>query len=220
MQSKVPFQWVPLHSETVCWIPFLDSLMQASCFSISLGDFREAPGGPSIIKTANCFSHKMHYVQLNETIVQIYPRVGEVWALHCNVRKRENYKISQSGGNPSFWLVVISCEFGRLQPIDVRLLEKRPGYRTLWSPVYQPAPLPVQAIQLFSHKVPAYKLRDKDIPDLLGLDCWDIDAAAIPPCQSFVTWVLVYVWVYVSVPACVPACGRHMVQLINVCVDP
>lgn len=161
--------------------------MQASCFSISLGDFREAPGGPSIIKTANCFSHKMHYVQLNETIVQIYPRVGEVWALHRKVRKRENSEKSKSGDNPSFRLVVISSECGRGQPSEIRVLKKRTGYRTLWEPGYQPGPLPLEYIHLFSHKVPAYKLRDKDFPDLMGLDCWDIDAAAIPMCQSFVT---------------------------------
>lgn len=168
-------------------VAFLLLLKQASGFSISLGDFREAPGGPSIIKTSNCFSHKMQFVQVDDTIVQIYPRVGEVWALHRKVRKRDNSEKLKSIDNPGFRLVVISSECGRGQPSEIRVLKKRTGYRTLWEPGYQPGPLPLEYIHLFSHKVPAYKLSDKDFPDLMGLDCWDIDAAAIPTCQSFVT---------------------------------
>ena len=66
----------------------------------------------------------MLYVQDNETIVQIHPQVGEVWALHRNVRKRENPQNSESRGKPWVWLVVLSFECGRGQPSEICVLRK------------------------------------------------------------------------------------------------
>jgi hypothetical protein len=128
----------------------------------------------------------MHHVQISKTIVQIHARVGEVWALHRNVRKRKNSEMSNSGDNPTFLLVLISSACGRA-PGEVRKLQKRTGYRTLWETVGHPVPFPLKYIRHFSHKVPTYKLEDKDLPRPTGLDLWDIDAAAIPICQSFAT---------------------------------
>jgi hypothetical protein len=91
----------------------------------------------------------MHHVQVNKTIVQIYPRLGEVWALHRNVLKRKNSEMSNSGNNPTFLLVLISSAFGRA-PDEIRVLQKRLGYRTLWETIGHPVPFPLKYIRHFS----------------------------------------------------------------------
>jgi hypothetical protein len=136
-----------------------------------------------------------------DTVMQVYPRKGEVWALHKKddgkqkdkdkdkdkEKKGGTEKNNSNNGGSSFRLVVIlaNCEEGRAA--EILVLRKRTGYRTLWEPGYKKGSLPMGNMELFSHRVPAYKLTEKDYPDLNKEDIWDIDAAAVPTCQSKVT---------------------------------
>ncbi|KAG0571242.1 hypothetical protein KC19_6G222200 [Ceratodon purpureus] len=165
-------------------------------FPISCGDFEE-PKESTVIRALNCFSHKMEFTPKTDTVIQVYPRKGEIWALYHKdnigdgLKQARSEKDRKGKGNDcdkyQFRLVVIVSNCGEARETEILVLRKRTGYRTLWEPGYKKGSLPVEYMERFSHRVPAYKLTEKDYPDLNNLDIWDIDAAAVPACQSKVT---------------------------------
>lgn len=134
----------------------------------------------------------MEFAPKPDALIQVYPRKGEVWALHKkeDLKQARSEKEKQGKGteeNGNFRLVVILSNCGEGRASDILVLRKRTGYRTLWEPGYENGSLPIGNMERFSHRVPAYKLTEKDYPDLNNSEIWDIDAAAVPTCQSKVT---------------------------------
>lgn len=144
------------------------------------------------MKALNCFSHKLEYTLKSNNNLEIYPRVGEIWALHQmgnsrQIRSEMDEWEERQEEKRKYRLVVILTECGEGQAPQIQVLRKRTGFRTLWEPGYDPGVLPVEGMKRFSHKVPAHKLTEEQYPDMNGTDCWDIDAAAVPACQNNVT---------------------------------
>ena len=66
---------------------------EAGDFSISVGEFEE-PKERTVIMALNCFFHKVEFTQKTTTVIQVYPRKGEIWALYSyeenKLRKAQN----------------------------------------------------------------------------------------------------------------------------------
>jgi hypothetical protein len=134
-------------------------LLQKTGFPVSCGDFGE-PKESTVIRALNCFSHKMEFTPKTETVVQVYPRKGEIWALYHKDKTGEVLKQARSEkdkkgkGNDNdkyqFRLVVILSNCGEGRETEILVLRKRTGYRTLWEPGYKKGSLPVEYMDRFS----------------------------------------------------------------------
>lgn len=133
------------------------------------------------INTIACFSHQMTYHRLSEDVIQIYPRVGEVWALHRPHNIRDEAK-KEDGLD--FRLMVILSDCGKESAPIIQVLKRQKGFQTVWVPGFASGELSSDHMELFSHRVPAYKMKGDECPNLPATDCWDIDAAAVPLRQS------------------------------------
>lgn len=63
------------------------------------------------MKTLNCFSHKMEYTLKSANVIEIFPQVGEIWALHQNQDSKpsrlEHDRQRIANEEPEFGLAVI-----------------------------------------------------------------------------------------------------------------
>lgn len=144
-------------------------------------------GRPDILTGINCFSHLMVVDWEVDDVVHVYPRKGEVWALF---RKGTIPHNSSEGGVsdkpiavPKFRLVEVLANVDGGRPVEIQVLGKVPGFRTIWGPFYAKGALPRNSMRLFSHRVPAYRLRGGENPKVPE-NCWDIDPAGLPPDEN------------------------------------
>lgn len=164
--------------------------MQSTGYTIPCGHFKA--GKPDILTGINCFSHLMVVDWEANDVVHIYPRKGEVWALFKKGAMQHDSegvcdkKVSKPEGRPKpiatpkFRLVEVLANIDGGSPVEIQVLGKVPGFRTIWGPFYAKGALPSNSMRLFSHRVPAYRLRGGENPKIPE-NCWDIDPAGLPP---------------------------------------
>jgi hypothetical protein len=77
--------------------------------------------------------------------------------------------------------ILSSCGEGNAP--EVIVLGKLAGFQTLWVPAYTKGTLPDNSFELFSHRVPGYRMTGKEGHNI-PKDCWDIDPAGLPAIES------------------------------------
>lgn len=150
---SVTANWLQLHTPSK-----KSERHESSQFSACCGSFEELKES-TVVKALNCFSHKLEYTLKSNNNLEIYPRVGEIWALHQmgnsrQIRSEMDEWEERQEEKRKYRLVVILTECGEGQAPQIQVLRKRTGFRTLWEPGYDPGVLPVEGMKRFSHKVP------------------------------------------------------------------
>ena len=154
--------------------------MQASGYPVSCGKFEH--GSQCVLDRINMFSHRMEFEYIARNVLTIYPKKGEVWALH-KTRLMKDGSASPGSGviKLCFRVLHVLQDVAPGERLEFEVLERMEGFRTLYKNSYEPGSLSFSYLVLFSHRVPAHKLQGNEGPlaaDLKGR--WDVDPAGLP----------------------------------------
>ncbi|XVF13693.1 hypothetical protein REPUB_Repub08aG0229800 [Reevesia pubescens] len=158
-------------------------------FHVSCGRFKAAR--KSSINSVNIFSHMVECERAAKEFYRIYPKKGSVWALYNEAKAGAGGRNLSARDAQFYDIVVFLTTYSEIHGLSMAYLEKVDGFRT----VFKRKEIGCQAIrwlekddiQLFSHQIPARKLSGDDAPDLLK-DCWELDAASLPPDLLAIGW--------------------------------
>lgn len=169
--------------------------MQINSTAPSCGEFEYADNETTLTEI-NCFSHKMAFTPVSLTVIKIFPKKGEVWALFKNMKNLNNPSTTPSSDDdhhnnnsnrttpkPQFRLAEIHEDVEAGEEPEIEVLGRVPGFRTVWKACYEKGKMPVTDLTRFSHRVPAYKLEGSELPNALKGN-WDIDPAGLPLSDS------------------------------------
>ncbi|KAH7433325.1 hypothetical protein KP509_07G063900 [Ceratopteris richardii] len=143
-------------------------------FALSCGEFKI---GKSIVSdSVNMYSHVVKFERGKIGDFKIYPRQGDIWALH---KKLEGQKTKDE--NPRFMIVEVLSDF-KDEGVQVLQLVKLEGYKSL----FQRHPeggysewIPASDMRRFSHQIPSYHLASDEVPGIKE-GCWELDSASTP----------------------------------------
>ncbi|XP_073396532.1 uncharacterized protein [Physcomitrium patens] len=145
--------------------------------SLSTGEFQL--GDDIEFDQINTFSHLMP-IRRCKNLYEVYPKRSEVWAIFRDYDK-DIPKSNADGRVPfRYSFVEIKSDFSAVTGGGgVVALEKLQGYKTLWIPQGDVYPLSVRTLHKFSHRVPALRITEGDLPGVPA-DCLELDPASTP----------------------------------------
>ncbi|KAI3936695.1 hypothetical protein MKX01_034124 [Papaver californicum] len=174
---KLVVKWLNLCNPPKGVIPWVDKGMPVCC-----GTFKVASGEGVVFNDSIFFSYQLSGVEAGNHLYTIYPRVGEVWALHskfcsdltCSNLKNCEYCMVEG-------LEVVDCHW-----IIVSILRSVTGFKTVFNTKKIEGldsiagAIPWIELYRFSHQVPAFRLTEARYGKLCG--CWELDPRSTPVC--------------------------------------
>ncbi|OMO84124.1 hypothetical protein CCACVL1_10990 [Corchorus capsularis] len=132
-------------------------------------------------RTLNSFSHKVKWSKGRKGAIQIYPRMGDVWALY------KNWSSDWNAHTPDevihkYVMVEVLEDFNEQRGVAVAPLVKVPGFKTVFqkhSEACKPWIIPREELFRFSHQVPSYVLTGQEGQNA-PQGCMELDPAAAP----------------------------------------
>ncbi|XP_004494655.1 uncharacterized protein [Cicer arietinum] len=148
--------------------------------TISCGSFKIKNAKPHIL-SLSAFSHQLNVEPMENSIYEIYPRKGEIWALYQD----QNYELpssNQGRGRGKCHLVEVLADNDKnIQVVIlVRLSNSRPIFK---APIIRRSKNGIidvsrEEVGRFSHQVPAFQHSGEDDVHLRG--CWVVDSSSMP----------------------------------------
>ncbi|XP_058752932.1 uncharacterized protein LOC131626127 [Vicia villosa] len=148
--------------------------------AISCGSFKIKKTKPQIL-SPSAFSHQLKVEPLENSIYEIYPKKGEIWALY----KDHNYELTSSDqdrGRSEFHIVEVLADSDK--SIEVVILLRFSGSQPIFkAPITRRSKTGIieilrEDVGRFSHQVPAFQHTGEDDLHLRG--CWVADPSSIP----------------------------------------
>ncbi|RZC47536.1 hypothetical protein C5167_040479 [Papaver somniferum] len=171
---KLTIKWLESRHPPRGVVPWVDKGMPVCC-----GTFNVANGEGVVFKDAISFCHQLCVVPFDNNVYTIYPRAGEVWALHgkiCSDMICSNLKI---------------CEYHLVEILDltidrwiiVSVLRSVTGFKTVFKVKEREAldsitAIPWIELYRFSHQVSSFYLEGARYGELRG--CWELDPRTMP----------------------------------------
>ncbi|OMO71649.1 hypothetical protein COLO4_28138 [Corchorus olitorius] len=132
-------------------------------------------------KTLNSFSHRVKWSKGRKGAIQIYPRMGDVWALY------KNWSSDWNAHTPDevihkYVMVEVLEDYNEQRGVAVAPLVKVPGFKTVFqkhSEASRPWMIPREELFRFSHQVPSYVLTGQEGQNA-PQGCMELDPAAAP----------------------------------------
>ncbi|KAJ0980711.1 hypothetical protein J5N97_008966 [Dioscorea zingiberensis] len=161
----------------LCPVLDLEKIWLREGMPIGCGRFRVAHETVQY-PSAGFFSHLVQAKQTGrKDQYDIYPRIGEVWAVYKNWHFTWRQPSDLVGCG--FDIVEILEQTG--SGIRVLLLEKPPGRRSVFIPQSERGSsklIPADEYLQFSHRIPAFKLTEENHGAFRGF--WELDSASVP----------------------------------------
>ncbi|CAL5194680.1 unnamed protein product [Lathyrus oleraceus] len=148
--------------------------------AISCGSFKIKKAKPQIL-SPSAFSHQLKVEPKENSIYEIYPKKGEIWALY----KDQNYELTSSDqdrGRSECHIVEVLADSDK--GIEVVILLRFSGSQPIFkAPIMRRSKTGVieilrEEVGRFSHQVPAFQHSGEDDLHLRG--CWVADPSSIP----------------------------------------
>ncbi|MCO5553540.1 hypothetical protein L7F22_007062 [Adiantum nelumboides] len=135
-----------------------------------------------ILDSVDMFSHILKWEKGPKGTILIYPRKGDVWALFRNwkpgLRTRKKSLLQE------YDMVEVLTDFSKQGGVSVVRLEKLPEHKTLFKRLEDRLEIPAAELCRFSYHVPAYLLKESEVPDNVK-GCWELDPASVPLTDIF-----------------------------------
>lgn len=171
---KLTIKWLESCHPPRGVVPWVDKGMPVCC-----GTFKVADGEGVVFKDAISFCHELRVVPSDNNVYTIYPRAGEVWALHskiCSGMMCSNLKICE------YHLVEI-LELVNDRWIIISVLQSVTGFKTVFKVKGREAldsitAIPWIELYRFSHQVPSFMLKEARYGELRGY--WELDPRSMP----------------------------------------
>lgn len=147
-------------------------------FSKAFGEFKT--GKHDTISVPNYFSHKVSYTKLENGILQVYPRKGDVWALYRYWSPEWNEETT-SEVKHKYEIVEVDA-YDEEAGFTVTQLVKVAGFKTVFHRQINPKEvrvIPESEIFRFSHQIPCYLLTGQESLNS-PKGCCELDPAATP----------------------------------------
>ncbi|KAL8215893.1 hypothetical protein R6Q57_022730 [Mikania cordata] len=143
------------------------------------GDFRI---GKHVLNTSlNSFSHKVQWTKGKKGVIQIYPKIGNVWALYRNWSPNWN-ELTPDEVIHKYDMVAIIEDFDEEKGVTVAPLVKVPGFKSVFhkhANVAEARSIPKNEIFRLSHQVPFTLLTGEESVNV-PKGCVELDPAALP----------------------------------------
>ncbi|GAY51602.1 hypothetical protein CUMW_135440 [Citrus unshiu] len=145
------------------------------------------------------FSHKCSPVHTGtQDQFEIYPKIGEIWALYENWNCDEWANDPQKLKGCKFDLVEMLSDFSKTSGAHVVCLEKVEAFRSVFQRqtigqypvIYQ---IPSNHLYIFSHNIPAYRLLGGD-NGKVGTAIFELDQSALPDDMVHDSQLLKHTW--------------------------
>jgi curved DNA-binding protein CbpA len=126
------------------------------------------------VLNADCFSHMVSSRPITTKAFEVYPKKGEIWAVHQNC----TVDVPGSGlKNSEYDVVEVVNDTARAT--EVSALTKVAGYKSVYKNPRRDILVILRAeYRRFSHQIPAFQLTEQESGILKGY--WELDPAAIP----------------------------------------
>ncbi|PNY13315.1 chaperone protein dnaJ [Trifolium pratense] len=146
--------------------------------TISCGSFKIKKAKLQIL-SPSAFSHPLKIEPMENSIYEIYPKKGEIWALY----KDQNYELTSSNqGRGECYIVEVLAESDKC--IQVVVLVRLNGSQPIFkAPIIRRSKTSIleilrEEVGRFSHQVHAFQPSGKDDVHLSG--CWVVNPSSIP----------------------------------------
>ncbi|MCL7041729.1 hypothetical protein MKW94_017075 [Papaver nudicaule] len=172
-EFKLTIKWLESSHPPKGVIPWVDKAIPVCC-----GTFKVAFGEGVVLNNSISFCHQVSGVPSGDNSYTIYPRAGQVWALHskfCSDLICSNLKICE------YYMVEI-LEVLDDRWIIVSILQSVAGFKTVFKAKERDGldftAIPWVELYRFSHQVPSFMLKEARYAELRG--CWELDPRSMP----------------------------------------
>lgn len=172
---KVEMSWLTsaTHSrlDNVSW--FLSGFLK------TCGEF--GVGRHEICNSIDCFSHKVRWMKSTSKTILIFPRKGDVWALHRNWSPEWN-ELTEDEEIHKYDMVEVLEDYDEELGVIVIPLVKVAGFKAVFHQHFNPREIrriPKEEMSRFSHQVPSHLLSGQE-GSKSPKGCLELDPAAIP----------------------------------------
>ncbi|CAK8544717.1 unnamed protein product [Lathyrus sativus] len=148
--------------------------------AISCGSFKIKKAKPQIL-SPSAFSHQLKVEPMENSIYEIYPKKGEIWALYKD-QNSELTSSDQDRGRRECHIVEVLADSDK--SVEVVILLRFSGSQPIFkAPITRRSKAGVieilrEEVGRFSHQVPAFQHSGEDDLHLRG--CWVADPSSIP----------------------------------------
>ncbi|CAI0440024.1 unnamed protein product [Linum tenue] len=129
------------------------------------------------VDSMNIFSHVMLCYRAARQVYRIYPNKDSVWGVY---RERQRHVPQR---DECYNFVVVLSNYSEIHGLSFAYLDKVDGFKTVFNRkefgFHGVKCVDKNDLQIFSHQIPARKVSNDEIPELLN-DCWELDPASLP----------------------------------------
>jgi hypothetical protein len=130
----------------------------------------------------NIFSHRVNYEKGSGSVIRIFPKKGDIWALYQKWSRDWN-EFTPDDTIYKYELVEVLDSYNTINGVSVMPIEKIPGFVSVFKPVGDTTKvlrIPKEEMLQFSHQVSFHVLTGEEAPNA-PKGCYELDPGSILP---------------------------------------